>query len=1024
MGTAYTVAVSRRPDGQIQPLLFDGTPLLPSAVYAEGPNRLLAGWEAFSQAASDPSRLELHPLRHIDTETLTLGGHPVGIEAALKVVLQRVALEADRAGSGTPGRDRVTTVVCPAAWSPPRRLRLADAAAAAGLGQVSLTPTPVAAATYYTMVLGRSIPVGSALAVYDFGAGRFEASVVRRDPQQFEILATESVDGVGGLDIDNAIVTHLGTVHGAVRPADWKRLTSPSTPEDWQHRLALWNSVRAAKESLLTTPTASIHLPLFGTDALLTREDLDRLAGPIVQRTVEAMVQALYRSRITPQQLAGVFLVGGSSRLPLVGAMLHQALATVPVPADQPELAVAVGAATPLPPSDTQEPPTLPNIAAEFSTPATPAVLVANSPSAPPTAPVSPPVPVAGPPAPPQGGPSVPAPVPGPGATPPMPPGTQPPVGAMAHGSGTTPGVPPSAPTSGAPPAYPPSSGPTSPPPGPPPGPTFGPYPPLSSGPPPRRNRSALIGVLAGVIVLILLVGTGVVYFLTRPSDDDNSTTTSPGPGEERAVITNIAEPHSLLPSQASTRSELAIVHSLYTGLVTLNPEDGSPTNTVAEAVDSADNRVWTIRIREGWTFHNGDPVDAEAFARAWNYAAYGPNQQANNHFFARIEGYDQMQGDNPSANQLSGVEVVDARTLQVTLTTPFVGFRRLLAEAAFLPVTAGCLEDLETCHRHPIGNGPFRVASALEEGNQIVLERNEDYPGEQPQIDVLTLRIMPDPETAYMSFVAGDLTLVDGVPSSSLDNASQEYGEHLTNAFDGQILMLALPLYRPEFSDPEVRRALSLALDREAIAGQVAGEWQALNNFIPSGTPAAPGEGNCGYCQTEPARAAQLLDQAGGWSGDDALELWYDDPRLEPLAGEIREQLVEVLEIEVELREVETAELVERTVAQELPGMALLRWRADYPRVDGYIGPLFRSDGAYNYWGFNDADFDRLMREADSQPDPQTQYRDALEVLDQQMPAIPVAAGVTTIVSNGSIEGITVDAGGRLRYDTLSFAE
>jgi hypothetical protein len=104
-------------------------------------------------------------------------------------LLKRVVEEFHRTVGG-PVTPRVT-ITCPAAWGATRRLVLSDAAAAAGLGPVKLVPEPVAAATYFTQVLGRAVPVGSVVVVHDFGAGTFDASVVARTASGFEVLAVD-----------------------------------------------------------------------------------------------------------------------------------------------------------------------------------------------------------------------------------------------------------------------------------------------------------------------------------------------------------------------------------------------------------------------------------------------------------------------------------------------------------------------------------------------------------------------------------------------------------------------------------------------------------------------------------------------------------------------------------------------------------------------------------------------------------------------------------------------------------------
>src|SRR5205814_2200040 len=97
-----------------------------------------------------------------------------------------------------------------------RRLAAAAVAGVRGSGwpRVRLVEEPVAAATYFTNVLGRQVPIGSVVVVHDFGAGTFDVSVVARTGQGFDVLAVDGRDDIGGLDIDAAIVAHLGQQYG------------------------------------------------------------------------------------------------------------------------------------------------------------------------------------------------------------------------------------------------------------------------------------------------------------------------------------------------------------------------------------------------------------------------------------------------------------------------------------------------------------------------------------------------------------------------------------------------------------------------------------------------------------------------------------------------------------------------------------------------------------------------------------------------------------------------------------------
>ncbi|WP_327000409.1 Hsp70 family protein [Dactylosporangium sp. NBC_01737] len=354
-GTSNTVAVLATGGERPRPLLFDGAELLPSAVCRTADGELLVGRDALHAARALPEAFEPNPKRVIDEGTVLLGGVEVDAVDLVAAVFRRVAAEAARVAGG-PVHD--VTVTCPASWGPTRRGLLSAAAAAAGFTDATLVAEPVAAAHAFA----EGLVVGSHIVVYDFGAGTFDASVVRRAADGFEVLAERGLADTGGLDVDAAVVAYLGTVFAAQDPQRWARLAQPVTGEDRRLARMLWDDVRTGKEMLSRTSSTLIHVPLFGTDVPLGRDQLEQLARPILDRTVTATRAVVRAAGDAPQRV--VFLVGGSSRIPLAATLLHQALGVVPVVRERPELVVAEGSLLATPPT--------PAASTAFSVPALP----------------------------------------------------------------------------------------------------------------------------------------------------------------------------------------------------------------------------------------------------------------------------------------------------------------------------------------------------------------------------------------------------------------------------------------------------------------------------------------------------------------------------------------------------------------------------------------------------------------------------------------------------------------------------
>ncbi|HWB35124.1 MAG TPA: Hsp70 family protein, partial [Rugosimonospora sp.] len=286
-----------------------------------------------------PNRFEPYPKRCVDDGAVLLGDAPVPVVELLAALLRRVVAEA----AAEEGTHRDVTLTCPADWGPQRREVLRAAARAAGLGEVRLVEEPTAAAMYCAAVLGQPIPLGRSMLVFDFGGGTLDVTVVRHDPDGLHAVAVGGLDDLGGVDVDAALVGHLGQLVALRQPQVWRRLVDPHSTGELRDRRAFWSEVRAAKEMLSRAPSAPVQVP-GSEDALhLTREELERVAGPLIDRAVDEARRVLDRAALPYGTLAGILLVGGSSRIPLAASRLHSRFGVAPTVPEQPELPVAYG---------------------------------------------------------------------------------------------------------------------------------------------------------------------------------------------------------------------------------------------------------------------------------------------------------------------------------------------------------------------------------------------------------------------------------------------------------------------------------------------------------------------------------------------------------------------------------------------------------------------------------------------------------------------------------------------------------
>jgi len=409
-----------------------------------------------------------------------------------------------------------------------------------------------------------------------------------------------------------------------------------------------------------------------------------------------------------------------------------------------------------------------------------------------------------------------------------------------------------------------------------------------------------------------------------------------------------IGEPVSLLPGEATKVDALPVLSTLYTGLVTLN-DQGGVEMAAAESMTSDDQRNWTVRLRKGWTFHDGSPMTADSFIDAWNWIAYGPNGQANGRFLDRVEGFEQLQaptgGGTPKATKLTGLVKVDDHTFTVRLKQPFSQFPALVSFIAFIPQPPAFFQDTDpkktAFRKRPIGNGPYRREGSWKHNQQIEVRRFDAYQGaNKPSNRGITFKIFTSPEAMFSAFRADQVDLILRLTSAQLPQIARSYPNNLVERNDATgFTYLSVPLYQKKFSSREIRAAISMAIDRETIASRV---FAGL--VIPAGAiiaPAAPRHRDdaCGEtCKLDPEGAKAALQRAGGLTG--GLQIFYNaaigqGDWVKAVATSVQENLgIQAEAVAVS----QTTEYLDRAVNHRFTGPFALSWDPDYISPENYM--------------------------------------------------------------------------------------
>jgi oligopeptide transport system substrate-binding protein len=494
------------------------------------------------------------------------------------------------------------------------------------------------------------------------------------------------------------------------------------------------------------------------------------------------------------------------------------------------------------------------------------------------------------------------------------------------------------------------------------------------------------------------------------------------------SVIIGISEPEHLLPSNSTEANGSSVLASLFYPLVKFDTKE----NAVAVAAESIKpdkaNKVWTIKLKPGFTFSNGEPVTSDNYINAWNYGAYGPNAQGASYFFERIKGYGAMQAHDPdgagpekavppTAKTLSGLKKIDDLTFQVTLSEGFAGWESVMAYDCFYPLPKAAFASAGVIAKGfedtIIGNGPFKMKGKWEHDSQIVVTKVADFKGEVPKVDQITWKIYQDQQAEYADLVAGNVDVQTQIPVESLSSASSDLGSRFAKSPNSSFQFVGFPTYQPEFAKVDVRRALSMAINRQEMTDQIFLGSQAPATSFVSPVVAGYRPDTCGdNCEYNPTKAKQIYNAAGGpkdikiaYNADGGHKAWVD-----AMCNQIKASLGINCEGSPEPK---FADLLTKVEHKQNVGLIRLGWIMDYPLMEDYLGPLYSTGGSSNYYGYSNSSFDSLVREGSAAKTTAAaikKWQDAEDILAHDMPVIPLRYGENVFGYSEKVTDVSMD--------------
>jgi len=485
-----------------------------------------------------------------------------------------------------------------------------------------------------------------------------------------------------------------------------------------------------------------------------------------------------------------------------------------------------------------------------------------------------------------------------------------------------------------------------------------------------------------------------------------SSTTATPkaaGGGGGGIILAAGTEPQNpLLPANTNEVGGGLIMNLLFQGLVSYDGA-GKSINQVADSIATTDSQTYTIKLKPGWTFTNGEAVNAKSFVDAWNFGALVTNAQLNAYFFEPIDGYTEVhpaaEGAKPTAQTMKGLAVVDASTFTVKLVAPQASFPARLGYTAFFPMPQAAYKDIKAFGENPIGDGSYMLDGKWVHNVSIKVKKNPGYKGTLVAKNAgVNVKVYTDQNASYTDLLANNVDVVQGIPDNALASFKADLGSRAINQPAGIFQSFAFPLYQPEWktaNSKKVRQAISMSINRKLITDTIfQGTRTPATDFS---SPVVPGYSKeiCGdFCTFNPTKAKALLAEAGGFTG--TLEIAYNaDGGHKAWVDATCNSIKNTLAINCSGKSFPDFKSLRDPITKGTMKNAFRTgWQMDYPALENFLAPIYAKGAGSNDAHYNNPAFDAMLKSGDKAKTPEDAvkvYQDAEKILVTDMPVVPL---------------------------------
>ncbi|MES0864716.1 peptide ABC transporter substrate-binding protein [Ruegeria sp. SCPT10] len=502
--------------------------------------------------------------------------------------------------------------------------------------------------------------------------------------------------------------------------------------------------------------------------------------------------------------------------------------------------------------------------------------------------------------------------------------------------------------------------------------------------------RNSLAGLLSSTMIAGAAFAAGTHPVTGEPLADDQT------------FIYRVLDEHSSVDPQVVEDTDGAdIVRDLFEGLMNQD-ENGNLVPGVAIDFTVNDTKdVYTFTLRDNAKWSNGDPVTAGDFVYAWKRAV-DPALSSPYAWFMELMSIENaaaiIAGEKP-VDEL-GVKAIDDQTLEVRLSAPLPYFPQMTTHSTTFPAPRKVIEEFGDAWTKPgniVSNGAYVLTEHLPQ-ERSVRERNEMYwDNENTILDKVVALVINDENVALTRYLAGELDRTD-VPAGQFPRLSKEYPDEAISypRLCNYYYTFNLSEGGPEaFKDPNVRQALSLAVDRKIITENImAGGQPQAYTFAPEATAGfdVPDVEMASMSQAERDELAKELLVAAGYGPDNPLTfsmVYNTSEAHKKVAVALSQMWKQKLGANVELANMEWKIFLEERGNQNFD-LARGAWCGDYNEASTFLD-LLQSDSGYNDGKYNNARVDELLAEAKTADDAAPLYTEVERIIAQETPVIPI---------------------------------